>query len=263
MKRVFVITAGLACFITGGLLGYAQPTVRPVSDATRVASLSPGLTEGAAVPKVKIHRPGAPPINGALEPRSVGKVVYLTFDDGPTPGYTNEVLADLRAAGARATFFEVGTHMEGNRSILRQQLADGDQIGTHTWDHPDLAVLGRAQTVVEIEKARMLQIKYTGHDSGLVRFPYFIQGTYGSQVAVKDGLRVAWADVDPSDWNPRISDEQIIATVMADVYAGATVELHDGNGRNPGAPFSHKTPSYLPALLSDLKAAGYSLGTLT
>jgi peptidoglycan/xylan/chitin deacetylase (PgdA/CDA1 family) len=98
--------------------------------------------------------------------------VYLTFDDGPTPGYTNEVLADLNAAGARATFFQVGEHMAGNEALMRQLVADGNQLGTHSWDHPDFGnIAGNGAAVwEEIQRPRSIQVNATGRDSGLFRY---------------------------------------------------------------------------------------------
>ena len=118
-----------------------------------------------------------------------GGVVYLTFDDGPTPGYTDKVLAHLKAAGACATFFQVGRRMMGNQALVKQILADGHQIGTHSWSHPDFTQLGQpartldrfgAETKKQIVRARNLQAAYTeGYDSGLFRYPHFHRTNYG------------------------------------------------------------------------------------
>lgn len=260
MKGLFVLAAFLACAGTGALIGYAQ-----IPSAIKAATIP---TDGVMAP-LTVHKPGSPPVNLLMEPKTmtmvngvVKKVVYLTFDDGPTPGYTNVVLADLKAAGAVATFFEVGTHMQGNRVLMNQLLAAGNQLGTHTWSHADLASLTLGQVQNEITSAVNLQGAYTGHNSKLFRFPYFIEGPYGAQVAKALGLHAVWADVDPSDWRPGVSDAQVITTTMAEVYAGATVDLHDGQRGLPGVPASRATPTYLPALLADLKTAGYTFGTV-
>lgn len=260
MKRLFVLATFLACAVTGALIGYAQ-----IPSSITAATTS---TNGVVAP-LTVHKPGSPPVNRVLEPKTMTmvngvlkKVVYLTFDDGPTPGYTTLVLADLKAAGAVATFFEVGTHMQGNQTLMKQLLAAGNQLGTHTWSHADLARLTRAQVQNEITSAVNLQVAYTGHNSQLFRFPYFIEGPYGAQVTKALGLHAVWADVDPSDWSPGVSDAQVIATTMAEVYAGATVVLHDGQRGLPGVPASRSTPTYLPALLADLKTAGYTFGTV-
>jgi peptidoglycan-N-acetylglucosamine deacetylase len=202
----------------------------------------------------------------AAMPPPASKVIYLTFDDGPTPGYTNEVLADLSAAGARATFFEIGkstytaSGMQGQQALVQSVLAGGNQIGTHSWDHPNFATLTLAQTQAEIVDARTLQVSYTGHDSKLFRYPYFISTSYGDQVLSQQGMTAMGADVDPSDWDwQHVSDTAVISNVLAAAHDGAVVDLHDGQdvlGRDGGHP------GYLPGLLTQLKAAGYTFGTL-
>jgi len=208
------------------------------------------------------------------------KTVYLTFDDGPTAGYTNEVLADLTAAGAHATFFEIGQSTytasgmcpgtasynscltsAGNAGLVRALLAAGNQIGTHSWDHPDFTSLSAAQTATEVSRARNLQIAITGQDSKLFRYPYNFATAAGANYLASQGIQAVGADIDPSDWNWQlVTDTDVITAVMTQVHNGAVVQLHDGQdvlGRDGGHP------GYLPGLLTQLKAAGYTFGTLT
>lgn len=263
MKNLFVSFAFLSCLATGLLVGYAQqpPPITAASPTTTPTTSTLKPSDGTTA----LSHTGTTSFNTALEPaakKKGAKVVYLTFDDGPTVGYTNDVLADLNAAGAHATFFEVGSHMQGNQAILAQQLADGDQVGTHTWEHADLDALNLTQTKSEVSDAVNLQTSYTGYDSELFRFPYFIRGPYGGSVTAALGRHDAWNDIDPSDWKPGVSDSQVISTIMKHVYNGATVDLHDGNGPLPGPPASRSTPTYLPKLLTELKSAGYTTGIL-
>ena len=216
--------------------------------------------------------------------------IYLTFDDGPTAGYTNLVLNDLNAAGAHATFFEIGqsTYTDsgicpsavvgtpapsyatclanagnaayGNYGLVRSILAAGDQIATHSWDHPDFTSLTAAQTATEISQARSLQVAVTGHDSKLFRFPYNQATTAALTYLSSQGMQSIGADIDPSDWNwQSVTDAQVISAVMSQLRDGAVIQLHDGQdvlGRDGG------NPGYLPQLLTDIKAAGYSFGLL-
>jgi peptidoglycan/xylan/chitin deacetylase (PgdA/CDA1 family) len=193
-------------------------------------------------------------------------IIYLTFDDGPTAGYTNAVLTDLAAAGAHATFFMIGqssytaSGMQNNQALTGQVLASGNQVATHSWDHPNFSSLTRVPTATEISQARTLQVSLTGRDSRLFRFPYNVTTAYGTAYLASQEMQSVGADIDPSDWNWRqVSDAQVIATVMAQAKPGAVVQFHDGQdvlGRDGG------NPGYLPGLLAQLKAAGYSFGTL-
>ena len=215
-----------------------------------------------------------------ISPPPATKTIYLTFDDGPTQGYTNEVLADLKAAGAHATFFEIGQstytasgmcpgtasytnclNTAGNAGLVNQIIAAGNVVGTHSWDHPDFAALTSAQTATEISQARNLQITISGQDSKLFRFPYNGATQAGLTYLSGQGMRSAGADIDPSDWNwKQFTDTQVINAVMAQAKDGAVVQLHDGQdvlGRDGGHP------GYLPLLLSELAANGYTFGTLS
>lgn len=216
--------------------------------------------------------------------------IYLTFDDRPTAGYTNLVLNDLNAAGAHATFFEIGqsTYTDsgmcpstvvgtpapsyatclanagnaayGNYGLVLSILAAGDQIGTHSWDHPNFTTLTAAQTTTEISQARSLQVAVAGRDSKLFRFPYNQATTAALSYLISQGMQSIGADIDPSDWNwQSVTDAQVISAVMSQLRDGAVIQLHDGQdvlGRDGG------NPGYLPQLLIDIKAAGYSFGLL-
>jgi peptidoglycan/xylan/chitin deacetylase (PgdA/CDA1 family) len=228
-------------------------------------------------------------VGPAPSPTSAG-TVYLTFDDGPTAGYTNLVLNDLNAAGAHATFFEIGqsTYTDsgmcpstvvgtptpsyatclanagnaayGNYGLVLSMLAAGDQIGTHSWDHPNFTTLTADQTTTEISQARSLQVAVTGQDSKLFRFPYNQATTAALSYLSSQGMQSIGADIDPSDWNwQSVTDAQVISAVMSQLQDGAVIQLHDGQdvlGRDGG------NPGYLPQLLLDIKAAGYSFGLL-
>jgi peptidoglycan/xylan/chitin deacetylase (PgdA/CDA1 family) len=236
------------------------------------------------------------------------KVIYLTFDDGPTPGYTNTVLSELKSAGAVATFFEIGqstysisgmcppsnewpaaptpsyatclanaskTSTYGNFALVRQVLAGGNELGTHSWDHPDFAnpLLNAAQTATEISQARALQVAITGVDTKLFRFPYFDATSAGLSYLSSQGMTAESDTIDPSDWDTSVTNAQVTAYIMKYAANGAVVDLHDGQdviARNEPLIGSGKLPLYatsgtdgfLPSLLSQLKAAGYSFGLL-
>ena len=198
------------------------------------------------------------------------KHVFLTFDDGPAggpSGYTARVLSYLEAAGAHATFFETGAPtsypttgmaVPANQPLLTRQLADGDQIGTHTWDHPNMPDLSAADQQTEIQKARDLQVSLTGgYDSKIFRYPFFHDAPDGNAYLDSQGMMAWWADIAPEDWNAAVSDRTIINDVMSKVFDYAIVDLHDGTD-----VLDRGAPTYLPTLLSRLKAAGYEFDVL-
>ena len=192
--------------------------------------------------------------------RASQQVVYITFDDGPSAGYTGQVLADLNAAGAHATFFEIGINMRGNQALMRRMLADGNQLGTHSWDHPLFPRLTQAQAIAEISQARALQIQYTGHDSRLFRYPYNRPNEAGTIYLGSQHMIQIDSGINVNDWDWRhVSDAQIISRIMAQVKPGSIIQLHDGTivlGRD------RARPGYLPGLLQELKQRGYAMVTL-
>lgn len=271
-------------------------TVKAIGSGTSAVSISvtvTGLKAGTAYKYAAYAWNSKGQKNGATisfttpavtPPPTPTKTIYLTFDDGPTQGYTQTVLADLTAAGAHATFFEIGqstytasgmcpgtasyatclanasNNSYGNYALVKQVVAAGNVVGTHSWDHPDFSTITSAQTATEISQARSLQVAITGTDSKLFRFPYNIVTQNGLNYLSSQGMRSVGADIDPSDWNwQKVTDTQVINTVMSQAKDGAVIQLHDGQdvlGRDGG------NPGYLPGLLTQLKAAGYAFGTL-
>jgi peptidoglycan/xylan/chitin deacetylase (PgdA/CDA1 family) len=188
------------------------------------------------------------------------KVVYLTFDDGPDGSYTREVAADLAAEGAHATFFQTGVNMNGQCPLVRRILADGNQLGTHSWDHPLFPELTADQTAAEISSARLEQVRCTGRNSLLFRYPYDKPTAAGAAYLGSQQMLAIGSGIDPSDWNwQHVSDSEVTRRVLAQVQPGMIVQLHDGNA---AAGRDHGHPGYLPGLLRALKARGYAMVVL-
>jgi len=76
----------------------------------------------------------------------------LTFDDGPDPETTGRILDTLLAHGVQATFFQVGMHAESHPEITRRIIAEGHSLGSHSWDHEDLATLPLAEAIDNLER---------------------------------------------------------------------------------------------------------------
>ncbi|WP_229401052.1 polysaccharide deacetylase family protein [Micromonospora okii] len=173
--------------------------------------------------------------------------VALTFDDGPDPRYTPQVLDVLREHHVRATFCVVGKRAQDYPDLIRAIAADGHTLCNHSWDHDEL--LGRRS--VDVIRADLLRanaaIRAAVPDA---RIPYFRQPggawTY-PVVSVADDLGLVplhW-DVDPSDW--RAPGAARIATVVSTyVRPGSIVLLHDAGGNRQG------TVDALYRLLPDL-----------
>ncbi|HXD71397.1 MAG TPA: polysaccharide deacetylase family protein, partial [Gaiellales bacterium] len=169
----------------------------------------------------------------ATGPASVPQAVALTFDDGPWPGQTMQVLAVLRRFRARATFFTVGNLAEHfPRIIQAEQRQRGVLVEDHSWSHPLTPPFGEQRPGVvreQIGRARSTLIA-EGVTPTLFRPP---GGGWSDQVvaiASSMGCRVVLWSVDPRDWAPGRTAKGIARSVLSHVEAGSIVIMHDGGG---------------------------------
>jgi peptidoglycan/xylan/chitin deacetylase (PgdA/CDA1 family) len=225
------------------------------------------LLGAAALPAAASTAPSRAPLRyrpigclatGPLSARTHGprrREVALTFDDGPSI-YTRRFVQMLRAQGAVATFFMIGEQVgSGYRSILREELRDGDALGDHTWTHPNLTGLsaGAVRGQLSFTKSRIAAV--SGYTPCLFRPPY---GSYDStvvSVARSLGLATITWEVDPADYTLPGSSA-IAQRVLAQVQLGSIVLSHDGGG-----PRLQTLDAY-PRIIAALRARGYRFVTV-
>ncbi|MFI2613090.1 polysaccharide deacetylase family protein [Kitasatospora sp. NPDC018619] len=184
-----------------------------------------------------------------------GKVVYLTFDDGPSPAYTPKVLSTLARYGVRATFFEIGQNAAANPALTAQVARQGHSVQNHSWSHPDLRRLSAAAIAAQVADTDRAVRARTGRTPGCLRPPYgAVNGTVRAQAAALGKQVVLWS-VDPADWS-RPGTAAIRSRVLNSVRPGSVVLLHDGGGDRS------QTVAALPEIISTLKARGYGFATL-
>ena len=155
-----------------------------------------------------------------------GRYVALTFDDGPGP-YTARALRLLARAGARATFFVVGSRVAAWPGLVRAEERAG-AVGNHTWSHPRLAGLGRRDVIGQLLRTQSAVVRATeGVRPLLFRPPYGV-GTPAEADAVRAlGLvDVRWS-VDSLDARPGATVRSVVRRVTAGLRPGAIVLLHD------------------------------------
>lgn len=191
--------------------------------------------------------------------------VALTFDDGPDGRWTPMILDTLRSRGAHAAFFMIGTQIEGNPTLARRVLAEGHEIGNHTFTHPNLALTSDWATRLEIDASERLIEAVLDRRTILFRPPYFgdAEPTTADElipvsIATALGYISVGTRVDAEDWeNP--GTDRIVANVMRSLPRGEVVLLHDGGGDRS------QTVAVLGRLIDSLRAAGdtiVSLGAL-
>lgn len=178
-------------------------------------------------------------------------VVALTFDDGPHPRYTRQVLAVLREHHVPAAFFVIGTEAKKHPDILREIASDGHIVGNHSYTHSSLVSLPFGGVQEEIEKTEGVVKEAIGEKPRFFRPPY---GDFNLEIldlAFTGGyLPVLW-NVDPADWSRRGAN-LIADRVVSQAGAGSVILLHDGGGNQEA------TVEALPTIIRALKATGYS-----
>lgn len=156
-----------------------------------------------------------------------GPVVYLTFDDGPSPTYTPQVLDVLAKHGAQATFFVVGYLAERYPLIVQRIAHEGHTLANHSWDHRSLARISRAAFDRSVGRTQEVLGPLA---TPCIRPPYYDVGTYTQQWSAEHGLRLASWSYSPQDWlGP--SARTIANRLVAATRGGAVLLLHDGGGR--------------------------------
>ncbi|SNV18064.1 Probable polysaccharide deacetylase pdaA precursor [Dermatophilus congolensis] len=222
-----------------------------------VASIGTATTSQAA-PK-ETRKPTATTSAAAAKPvakpssktKKNSKVVYLTFDDGPSPKYTPQVLNLLKQHNAKATFFVLGGNAKNNPSLIKQIRAGGHAIGNHTYTHPWLTKIAPNRIANELTSTDAA----IGSRTSCMRPPGgFVNQTVRNAVA-KQGKKVVMWTVDASDWS-RPGVNTIVNRVMKNTRNGSIVLMHDGGG-----PRSQSVAA-LGQVLPKLAKAGYRFETL-
>jgi len=189
--------------------------------------------------------------------------IALTFDDGPDGKYTPKILDTLRSRGVKATFFVIGENAEIHPELLRRELREGDEIGNHSFTHPNMALVGRRATELELTATERLIEAVTGRRTALWRPPYFgdAEPTTADELdpiaaAQRLGYITVGLRVDPGDWETPGVDS-IITRTLNQLDRGNVVLLHDGGGDRS------QTVRALGPLIDSLRARGYELTTVT
>lgn len=189
--------------------------------------------------------------------------VALTFDDGPDPTWTPRILAELRREHVPATFFDVGTRIAAHPDLVRQELAQGDEVGIHTFTHANLSTVPAWRENLELSLSQLALSGASSRSTTLLRLPYSSTPAAVTprdlatiRQATSDGYLVALADRDSEDWR-RPGVPRIVANASPAGGAGAVVMFHDAGGDRS------QTVHAVAQLISSLRARGYRFTTVT
>ncbi|MFF5230200.1 bifunctional polysaccharide deacetylase/glycosyltransferase family 2 protein [Dactylosporangium sp. NPDC000521] len=195
--------------------------------------------------------------------RLPARTIALIFDDGPDPEWTPRVVEVLRRHHVNATFFVVGSQVIRHPGIVTELARDGDEIGVHTFTHPQLDRLSRRQRELEYSQTQLAVVHATGTKSALLRLPYSssaraIDNAEWPLILEAGGLGYLsiMADTDSRDWsNPGV--DAIIAGATPPGDSGAIVPMHDGGGDRA------QTVAALDKFIPLMQRRGYTFTTVS
>ncbi|MET8166501.1 glycosyltransferase [Streptomyces sp. NPDC005329] len=191
------------------------------------------------------------------------KTIALTFDDGPNPTWTPQVLKILEEYDVPGTFFLVGSMVSRYPSIVKDMVEEGNEVGIHTFTHVDLSYQSEARVDREMEQTQLALAGAAGITTTLFRAPYSSEtdaiDNYSWPVYKElgeDGYTSVFVDTDSDDWKrPGVS--KIIEGATPEDGAGASVLFHDAGGERS------QTIKALPKYIKKMKAAGYTFTTIS
>lgn len=191
------------------------------------------------------------------------KKIVLTFDDGPDPVYTPQILKILQEEKVPGSFFVVGIMAEQNMGLLLKEFNLGYEIGNHTFFHPDMSKVGAERVKFELNATRKLIESVTGHSTILFRPPFNADAEPSTSAEI---LPVAQSraenyinvgeSIDPQDWQPGISADEIFNAVVKQQNMGNVLLLHDAGGNRSA------TVEALPRIIKYFKDKGYEFVTI-
>lgn len=193
------------------------------------------------------------------------KKIALTFDDGPDPVYTPEILKIFDQYKVKATFFIVGVNATQNQSILKRIFQAGHEIGSHTFTHPNISTSSNAEFKFELNAVESLLASTLGHYTLLFRPPYAedIEPETPEQVKPlalinEPGYYTVGMHIDPKDWS-QPGTVNIVNNVIEGAKAGDgnIVLLHDSGGDRS------QTVAALPKIIEELQKNGFQLVTVS
>lgn len=179
----------------------------------------------------------------------------LTFDDGPNPPYTAQILAILERYHIKATFFCIGSQVQAHPDLVKQEFNAGHLVENHSWSHPYLPSLSDTSIFWQLSTTQNIIEHVTGVRPTYFRPPYGAFNAHVLMNANQLGLSTILWNVDPRDWS-RPGVNAIVARIFAQTVNGSIILMHDGGGDRS------QTVAALPIVIEWYLRHGYRFVTL-
>jgi cellulose synthase/poly-beta-1,6-N-acetylglucosamine synthase-like glycosyltransferase/peptidoglycan/xylan/chitin deacetylase (PgdA/CDA1 family) len=191
------------------------------------------------------------------------KILCLTFDDGPDPRYTPQVLDILKSHRVPATFFVIGVNAENYPALIRREYAEGHQIGNHTYSHPNIALVSPGRAQLELSTTQRIIENLLSVSTTFFRPPYNADSEPQTPeeikpivIAQEHGYSTVAETIDPRDWEPGSTSDAILNEITSEIGNGHIILLHDAGG-DRGA-----TVAALPKIIERFSRAGYRFSSV-
>ena len=183
------------------------------------------------------------------------KRIALTFDDGPHPRYTPQILDILKKYGVKATFFAVGENAETYPALMERMVAEGHEIGNHTYNHYHTPKMDNQTLRQDILACDEALVRLTGKEVRLFRPPEGVCNDEICAVCEEKGYTIVMWSIDTRDW-AHTPPQDMIENVKKHATDGAIILMHDFIGKNS------KTPEALRGMIPMLQGLGYEFCTV-
>jgi len=194
---------------------------------------------------------------------AINKLVALTFDDGPSPVWTTKILDELKKAHIKATFFMLGEHVAKYPDIARRVVAEGHEVGNHTYDHHILLYHTLDNLLKEINETQKVIKDKTGVKTKYFRPPKAWLTAEEKKEIEGMGYKIILWSLNSKDW-VTFDDKYIVKYILKNVRPGDIILFHDSGGVFTAEGGNREeTVKTIPSLVEKLREKGFKFVTIT
>ena len=236
----------------------ASAVAQQTTPAPMASPAAPAMATAAPTARAEPSVPPAPAVPKTVwsDVRVASPYIAMTFDDGPSKTLTPHLLDILKERNMHVTFFVVGENAKDHPEILQRAVAEGHEIGNHSWSHPNFAKMTDEAVKSELERTKEAIMAGTGGKPVTLMRPPYGSFTKDQRRWFHDELgytTILW-DVDPLDWKRPVTPAQVEERILAQTRNGSIILSHDIHAT---------TVEAMPDTFDKLLAKGFKFVTVT